>query len=393
MTSNHAVEAVALSKVYRLYRKPWDSLKEWLLRRPYHQQITALEEIGFTLAPGETLGIVGNNGAGKSTLLKILAKTIAPSSGRCEIHGRVSAILELGSGFHPDFTGRENARMGCALLGLNAQETQAVLPEIEAFSELGAFFDRPVKTYSSGMYVRLAFSVVTAIDPDVLIVDEALSVGDQHFQKKSLNRMRQFRESGKTIVFCTHNTYQIKELCAKALWLEHGRCVQFGDAYEVVDHYQDALREQDAKEPGRPPRRPVQPGETHLIEITLNRPKNGASHVTGDSLEISVSAHIAPEDRDDVHVGVVIMRNDHIHCYGVSTQIDDIALDIRHDGRCRAVLQLAPLQLLSGQYYLCVYLLGGDGIHIYDYREEICPFAVRHHTKEVGVARLAHRWS
>ena len=388
-----AIKAEELGKEYRLYNKPWDSLKEWLIRKPCHETITALSGINFELLPGETLGIVGNNGAGKSTLLKLLAGTIPPSTGRYRTQGRISAILELGSGFHPEFSGRENAKMGCALMGLTGEETQAVLPEIIAFSELGHFIEKPVKTYSSGMYVRLAFSVVTAIDPDILIVDEALSVGDQHFQRKSLNRMREFRESGKTIIFCTHNLYQIKELCAKALWLEQGRMVEFGDAFEVVDNYQDAMRQQDvASEIERKQHGHEQESENHIVSVQLTGGQSEGYFVTDAELTVHVEAALGSAAPEDAQVGIVIMRNDHIHCYGVSTQIDRVPLNPIGEGLVSVELVLQPLQLLSGKYYLCVYLLDADGIHVYDYREEICPFVVRHKTKEVGVARLDHRW-
>ncbi|PKM10007.1 MAG: ABC transporter ATP-binding protein [Gammaproteobacteria bacterium HGW-Gammaproteobacteria-3] len=389
-----AIKAEGLGKEYRLYSQPWDSLKEWLIRKPCHETINALSGIDFELLPGETLGIVGNNGAGKSTLLKLLAGTIPASTGSYQTQGRISAILELGSGFHPEFSGRENAKMGCALMGLTAAESLTALPAIIAFSELGHFIDKPVKTYSSGMYVRLAFSVVTAIDPDILIVDEALSVGDQHFQRKSLSRMREFRESGKTIIFCTHNLYQIKELCAKALWLEQGRMVEFGAAFDVVDNYQDAMRQQDvACEIERKQSTHTPASEDHIVNVALLGGQKGEGYfVTGTEMVVQVEAALASVAAEDVQIGVVIMRNDHIHCYGVSTQIDQVPLKPMGNGRVSINLVLESLPLLSGKYYLCVYLLGADGIHIYDYREEICPFVVRHKTKEVGVARLAHQW-
>ena len=217
-----AIDAYDLGKGYRHYARPVDSLKELVLRRPLHETNWALRSASFQVPRGGTLGVIGANGAGKSTLLKLLAGTLQPSEGRLRVDGRVSAILELGSGFHPEFSGLDNVRMGCAMLGLSAAETRERLPEILDFSELGEAVHRPVKTYSSGMYVRLAFAVVTSVDPDVLIVDEALSVGDQHFQKKSLSRMRGFIEQGKTVVFCSHNLYQVKSLCDQALWLDRG---------------------------------------------------------------------------------------------------------------------------------------------------------------------------
>ena len=387
-----AIKASNLGKTYKLYKKPWDSLNEWLFRRSKHENIVALEGIDFELLQGETMGIVGDNGAGKSTLLKLLAGTISPSHGIQECNGRKSVILELGSGFHPEFSGRDNAEMGCALLGLSRHEIKTAIPEIEQFLELCGFFDKPVKTYSSGMYVRLAFSVVTSVDPDILIVDEALSVGDQHFQRKCMNRMRVFRDQGKTIIFCSHNLYQIKELCKKALWLDQGKMVQYGNALEVVDNYQDAIRQRDVVSDGLMTKKHKPITETYIIDTVIQDRQGGELFNTGGVLKIAVTVDLGSVSVDDAHIGIVIMRNDNIHCYGVSTQIDQAKLTHLNGTIYSVTLVLDPLQLLSGKYYFCVYLLDGDGVHIYDYREEVCHFVVRHQTKEVGVSRLQHEW-
>lgn len=388
-----AIKAVNLGKSYKIYSKPSDSLLEFLFGRERHEKIVAIEGINFELNKGETLGIVGDNGAGKSTLLKLLAGTVAPSEGRRDCHGRLSAILELGSGFHPDFSGLENARMGCALLGLSPKEIELALPEIKAFSELGDFFYKSVKTYSSGMYVRLAFSVVTTVDPEVLIIDEALSVGDQHFQKKSLDRMQAFRDAGKTIVFCSHNLYQVKELCNKAIWLKNGKLVQFGDASEVVDNYQDAVRAENISAPGVTPEK-VEAciSDNRLIEVNLSGAIRQDTFMTGGVLKVEVKVELKTVTDKDVHVGIVIMRNDDIHCYGVSTHMDKVGLLHDHDDIFRVSLKFEPLQLLSGSYYLCVYLLDKEGIHVYDHREQCSHFVVKNKSKEVGIAKLLHEW-
>ncbi len=386
-----AIKAVNLGKTYKIYKKPIDSLIEFFFRRVRHEKFVAIEGVNFELLQGETLGIIGDNGAGKSTLLKLLAGTIAPSKGTQVCQGRLSAILELGSGFHPDFSGIENARMGCALLGLSPKEIEQAIPEIKGFSELGDFFYKPVKTYSSGMYVRLAFSVVTTVDPDVLIVDEALSVGDQHFQKKSLDRMQAFRSAGKTIVFCSHNLYQVKELCNKALWLKNGKLVQFGDASEVVDNYQDAVRAENISEPGGG-QAEVQRSNNRLLEVNLSGAAEQDAFVTGKVLKIEVKVELKTVTDKEVHVGIVIMRNDDIHCYGVSTQIDKVGLLHEYDDIFRVSLKFEPLQLLSGSYYLCIYLLDKEGIHVYDHWEQCSHFVVKNKSKEVGVARLLHEW-
>lgn len=385
-----AIKADNLGKTYKVYKKPVDSLLEFIFRRVRHEKIVAIEGINFELIRGETLGIIGDNGAGKSTLLKLLAGTIAPSEGQQFCNGRLSAILELGSGFHPDFSGLENARMGCALLGLSATEIEQALPEIKAFSELGDFFYKQVKTYSSGMYVRLAFSVVTTVDPEILIVDEALSVGDQHFQKKSLDKMQAFRTAGKTIVFCSHNLYQVKELCDKAIWLEQGKMIEYGKSSDVVDNYQDAVREKNIE--SKEIKKDQQLSENRIISVnTIDKVKQDV-FITGEALKIEVKVELKTLAANQVHIGIVIMRNDNIHCYGLSTLTDKVALQHDHDSIYQVGLKFMPLQLLSGSYYLCVYLLDGEGVHIYDHWEQCSSFVVRSPSKEVGIAKLIHDW-
>ncbi len=221
--SMFAIEVRDLSKVYRLYRRPIDRLKEAVLRRPFHQPFESLKDVSFVVPSGAGMGVIGENGAGKSTLLKMLAGTLTPTSGEVVKRGRTAALLELGAGFHPEFTGRQNIYLNAALLGLTDLEIREKEKEIVDFAELGQFIDRPLKIYSSGMKVRLAFSVATTVNPDILIVDEALSVGDQRFQEKCVDRIVKFRTQGKTILVCSHSMYMINELCSRTMWLANGR--------------------------------------------------------------------------------------------------------------------------------------------------------------------------
>lgn len=232
-----AVDAQHLTKQYRVYRKPFDRLKEAVTRRPCHELVEALSDVSFQVSPGDTLGIIGENGAGKSTLLKMLAGTVRPTSGKIETRGRLAALLELGSGFHPEFSGRQNIYLNAALLGLDEEEIKDREASIIEFSELEAVIDRPVKTYSSGMYVRLGFSIATSVDPEVLIIDEALSVGDQRFQQKCVERMMGFREAEKTILVCSHSMYLISELCENTIWLHKGRLNSAGRTSKVISAY------------------------------------------------------------------------------------------------------------------------------------------------------------
>jgi len=228
-----------LCKDYKIYERPQDRLTELFVRRPKHKLYHVLSDITFSLPHGQSLGVIGDNGAGKSTLLKLLVGTVQPTSGEIHVAGQMAALLELGAGFHPEFTGRRNIYLNASLLGVPDDNIPKLENDIIEFSELGYFIDRPVKTYSSGMFVRLAFSIATMVQPDVLVIDEALSVGDMAFQKKCVERMNQFREEQKTMVFCSHSMYHIQQLCDIALWIDKGRIKEIGDSAEIVGHYED----------------------------------------------------------------------------------------------------------------------------------------------------------
>jgi lipopolysaccharide transport system ATP-binding protein len=234
----HSILVENIHKDFRIYERPQDRLLELLLRRPRHKLFHVLQDISFSVLEGKSLGIIGDNGAGKSTLMKLLVGTLQPTSGTIAIKGQVAALLELGAGFHPEFSGRRNIYLNAALLGVPDANIADLEKEIIEFSELGDFIDRPVKTYSSGMYVRLAFSIATMVRPDVLVIDEALSVGDIAFQKKCVERMNAFRQQQKTMIFCSHSMYHVQELCDTAIWLEKGRIREIGESHLVVGHYE-----------------------------------------------------------------------------------------------------------------------------------------------------------
>lgn len=238
-----AITVTHLGKAYKQYPNRWSRLAEWLdpSGKPRHRLHWVLQDINFTVQPGEAVGIVGINGAGKSTLLKMITGTTQPTTGSVQINGRVAALLELGMGFHPDFTGRQNAVMAGQLLGMSVEEIAALMPEIEAFAEIGDYIDQPVRVYSSGMQMRLAFSVATARRPDVLIVDEALSVGDAYFQHKSFDRIRQFRKEGTTLLIVSHDKQAILSICDRAILLNGGQLVMQGDPEAVMDYYNAML--------------------------------------------------------------------------------------------------------------------------------------------------------
>jgi lipopolysaccharide transport system ATP-binding protein len=242
-----AIIVKQLGKAYRQYNNRWSRLAEWLLplRGPRHHLKWVISDISFQLAPGDAVGIIGVNGAGKSTLLKLITGTTQPTSGSVTITGRVAALLELGMGFHPDFTGRQNAYMAGQLIGLTVDEIRTLMPQIEAFAEIGEYIDQPVRVYSSGMQMRLAFSVATVKRPDVLIVDEALSVGDAYFQHKSFDRIREYRKQGTTLLIVSHDRGAIQSICDRAILLDGGRLAHQGTPEQVMDYYNAIIAERE----------------------------------------------------------------------------------------------------------------------------------------------------
>src|SRR5437773_3535178 len=266
-----AVRSVELTKQYDIYPRPADRVLEFLTRRPRHTIFPALEDVSFEVERGETIGIIGQNGAGKSTLLKLLCNVTKPTSGTLETQGTIASILELGTGFHPEFSGRDNAALNAAILGLSAAEIKRKLPAILEFSELGTFLDRPVKMYSSGMYMRLAFSVAVNVDPDILVIDEALAVGDGHFQKRCVDRIREFQQQGRTIVFCSHALYHVTAICRRTLWLDHGSVMRYGPTLDVVNDYESFLLQRDRTHPASEgePEHERPPSPVRIVDIAV----------------------------------------------------------------------------------------------------------------------------
>src|SRR6266511_5724925 len=244
-----AIRAERLSKTYRLHRERSRTLKEVVLRQyAPAERIDALVDVSFEVAPGEAFGVIGANGSGKSTLLKLVAGTAKPTSGALEVNGRVSALLEIGAGFHPDFSGRENAYLNGSILGLSRKAMDAAMPAVEAFADIGAFFDAPVKTYSSGMYMRLGFAVAVHLDPDVLLVDEVLAVGDEYFQHKCFAKIAEFRARKKTLVLVSHDLGAVGRLCELAICLDRGRVAASGPVRDVITAYHLEVGERELRE-------------------------------------------------------------------------------------------------------------------------------------------------
>lgn len=395
-----SLRAEGLGKAYRMYKRPIDSLKELFLRRDYAETFWALKDVTFEVARGGSLGIIGDNGAGKSTLLKLLAGATVPTTGRVERIGRTSAMLSLGAGFHPDLSGTENIRIGCAVLGLSPAETEAIAPKIVEFSELGDFIERPVRTYSSGMQLRLGFSVATAIDPEVLVVDEHLSVGDQHFRHKCMRRIMELQQSGCSLILCSHDLHVVREVCERALWIRDGRPAMLAASPNVVDAYQDHARARDAEAgPALPESADAAQHltENYLKEITIGGDCRNGIIETGGTLELRILARLSDAVyRDGIHVALLIVRSDAVWCYGVMSKWDGLSnglypLGAQGDYGIRFIVEHLPL--LAGEYSFTVSLMDDRSPHVYHTMSGVAPFAVRNGDKDVGVARIPHRWS
>jgi len=267
-----AIEANGVGKCYQIYERPEDRLKQmlWRGRRRYFREFWALRDVSFSVRRGETVGVIGRNGSGKSTLLKMLCGTLAPTTGALAVRGRVAALLELGTGFNPEFTGRENVHLNAAILGLSDAEIDRYLPEILAFADIGEFIDQPVKTYSSGMAVRLAFAVAAHVRAEILIIDEALAVGDVFFVQKCMRFLRKFQESG-TLFFVSHDTGAVVNLCDRVLWLDHGQIREMGPAKEVCEHYLSILRESQSGVEPETPKRKTEPAIRSLPTAAVDQ--------------------------------------------------------------------------------------------------------------------------
>ncbi|MDH5202644.1 MAG: ABC transporter ATP-binding protein [Nitrospirota bacterium] len=380
------IEAHNLTKVYKLYDRPSARFKELFLKRNFHRNFSALDNVSFTVKQGETLGIIGENGAGKTTLLKILSKTLSPTYGQFTVHGRVSSLLELGSGFHPEFTGLENIHFYGSLLGIDKNQMKEKIDEIIAFSELGDFINYPVKTYSSGMFVRLAFSVAIAVRPDTLIVDEALSVGDLHFQKKSTDRIMSMKESGVTIVFCSHMMYFINRLCDRVIWLKEGKVQMEGHPHEVTQAYETYQLKKQSNENGQ--------NETQLHEKHI-----GVSPViirdifitpfpsvqSGNNLNIEISIETS-DNSTPYKVGVILKRIDGIDIIGIGTKDYDA-----FTGSRKVTLCFPSLQLKEGTFFVEVYTMDDKFVHIFDLKPSPS-FTIPKETVELGFMNLPYKW-
>lgn len=398
MSSSIAIRAQHLGKAFQLYDRPIDRLKQMLMRgrKRYYKEFAALQDVSFELRKGEVLGLVGRNGAGKSTLLQLICGTLNPSGGQVAVQGRVAALLELGAGFNPDFTGQENIYLNASILGLSKAEIDARYDGIVEFSGIGDFIHQPVKTYSSGMYVRLAFSIATSVDPDILVIDEALSVGDGAFARKSFDRIMRLKEKGATILFCSHSVYQIEALCTRALWLEKGVVQLFGDPATVVAGYQ-AFLDRDASPQDADQEMPstAPTGHARILEVQtqVDATAGKVLYVQSSKQTLSVTIQFASDPQlPSPVIALTIHAPDGRTIASSSTQSDGLELARDLSGRGAARIEFPRIPLLKGEYFIGVYLLSENGIHVYDAAANVATLHFSQETLEQGVVSLPHFW-
>jgi lipopolysaccharide transport system ATP-binding protein len=392
--SELAVSADRLGKTYRLYDRPSDRLIEIVTRRPRHQDFRALQDVSFELPAHRSLGLIGENGAGKSTLLKIVAGTTSPTEGTVFTRGAVASILELGMGFHPEFSGEENVRVNAALLGLSAAEIRRRMPAMREFAELGDFFGRPVKTYSSGMALRLAFSVATHVDAEILIIDEALAVGDGYFQKKSVDRILDFKRRGGTLLFCSHAMYYVASICEEALWLDRGRPRSIGAALSVVREYEAYLQRREERARAVDDRVPASGSKPARLTDVVVHDGSGyprSEFATGDTIAFDVAFETAdPSLSFTVRLGVD--REDGVQVFACDTnEWEPGSLTGRSQYRLRLTLPGFPVS--HGDFTVFAYLADENGLHLHDARILSPGFSIESKSYSVGLLVPGRRWS
>ena len=423
-----AIHAQNLGKQYVLGASPYQRLWQLLVGTSSNlSNFNALSGVDINIAQGESVGIIGQNGAGKSTLLQLLCGTLTPSTGHLEVNGQVAALLELGAGFNQDFTGRENILFSAAMYGMQALHIEKHLQEIIDFADICEFIDQPVRTYSSGMYVRLAFAIATAVQPDILVIDEALSVGDGAFARKSFDRIMQLKQSGVTLLFCSHSLFQVESLCSRCIWLHQGQVMAQGPSAEVIAKYNDWLSQQavakapiirndqataagltadttsdtssgTALTPELDPSLPSFNGSAGSVRFTKLKARCddlGGTALTarsGQSL-LSVDFEFMADPQLPIpNLALVVYSADGKIVCSTGTWIDGVELTRGLDGIGRASLNFPKLPLLKGQYSLTAFLMCERAVHVYEAVEHFATVQVSQPHLEQGLFSIPHQW-
>jgi len=399
------IEIKDVVKSYKLYDKPLDRLKEAisLTHKMYHKEFIALNGISFNVEKGDALGILGKNGSGKSTLLKMITGVLSPSSGTIQVKGKISAILELGAGFNPEYSGKENVYLNGLMMGFTREEIDNKMNDIIEFADIGEFIEQPVKIYSSGMFARLAFAVSINVDPEILIVDEALAVGDVRFQTKCIDKMKELKSRGTTILFVSHATEQVKRFCNKAIWLKDGVVQASGESSEIADLYEDfmkyntndsvndeSLTELDQSEISQSDDF-IKPNNPDILSSITKVKLNKDNFRTFDELEVEVEYEVYDDLINDLLLGVAIYTPDRKYIFGPNTHLEKIDIPNRL-GRHRVKYIISSLPLLSGTFCIDVGLFNNEGIVCLDYKQEVSKFKITNKYFSEGLIYMQHKW-
>jgi len=398
------IEVNNVVKTYRLYNKPIDRLKEsmWPIKKKYHTDYNALDGINFYVEQGDAVGILGKNGSGKSTLLKMITGVLSPTTGEINVHGKISAILELGAGFNPEYSGRENVYLNGLMMGYTREEMHSRIEDIIAFADIGSFIDQPVKLYSSGMFARLAFAVSINVDPDILIVDEALAVGDMRFQTKCIDKMKELKANGTTILFVSHAAEQVKRFCNKALWIKDGQIAAIGESSEIVDKYEDFMKYGDTNT--EVDNTPIQLSDTNSEEVELVKPVSSdiLSSITNvhinkrelrtfDELVVEVEYEVYDLEIKGLLLGVAIYTPDRGYIFGPNTDLENIEIP-NGMGQHKVNYTIPNLNLLGGTFCIDVGLFNNNGLVCLDYKQEIVRFTITNKYFSEGLVYMDHVW-
>jgi lipopolysaccharide transport system ATP-binding protein len=417
MSSDLAIQAQGVGKRFSLFAHPKDRLKQllWGRYKQYSRDFWALQDVSFDIRRGEVVGLVGRNGAGKSTLLQMVCGTLTPTTGTLAVRGRVAALLELGAGFSPDFSGLENVYMNAAILGLSRAQVDERLDSILAFADIGQFIHQPVKTYSSGMFVRLAFAVATSVEPDILVIDEALSVGDGAFARKSFDRIMALKDNGATILFCSHAMYHVQALCSRALWLEGGKMRMWDAAAKVTSAYETALIAENppqtatAKSAEAAATPTPEAAEESATKVTPPPPQGTAYIKNIEACAGGVSGRelVIHSDKTTLKVTIDFASDPALPCPSVAFGIihasgtavssagsfnDNLVLERNANGEGNATIIFPNIPLLQGEYWVDVYLVCERALHIYSAAEKLIKLHVIQGGMEFGLVTLPRQW-
>lgn len=386
------LEVAGVGKAYPDASSPRERLAAFLriLAGRYVARSPVLEDVSLAVDPGQSLGIIGENGAGKSTLLKLICGVLTPTAGTVERRGSVGALLELGAGFDPEYTGRYNLLTAARLMGMSEADLHAKLDQIIEFADIGRYIDEPVKHYSSGMVVRLGFALVAAQRPDLLITDEVLAVGDESFQKKCIRWMEDYLEGGGTLLLVSHSMYHVQKLCTQALWLQQGRVRAYGDVFEVTQDYLAYHERKSVRESGPDLESDYSGAEYRIVALRLNDREDAATLTLPTAGSLHVEARVFSPDGREPQFGFGITRADGTPVFGTSTEIDKVAGEQEDSNHFCYSCEIDTASLLPGGYALKLHVLDPEGMRLFDTVDR--GLMVRGASREFGLVRLPHRW-